>query len=173
MKTTMIPQNEVIQKLIDETGYAAVNADGRYYHTVGMGLKGKPDLFALPHIPFELFQCVVQDYFNGNLLPETIGSIPEFKIPGFGLEPAMVKLTSLNLDAAVTMRTYLAIPLQSYRFVGMLLVLGPDANNWHANHPQSVIQYDPDRAVGDIFTDIWTEKREKVRKHWEENEKDS
>ena len=149
----MSTSTEAIQQAIEENGYVTINIEDTYYYTVGMGSQGKPELFALGHFPFSLFQCIAQDYKDGKLTLNQIGHIEEFKIPGFGMEPAQVFLSMLAMDTSATIKQYLATPVQDYKYLGSVYVHGPDVNNWHSNHPKSLVQLDPDEAVQRLFSE--------------------
>ena len=139
--------NKAIEDSVAAVGYATVEVSRSYYYTIGFGKQGKPDLFALAVFPFSFFQCVAQDYASGKLKVDETNVIEEFKIPGFGLEPSVVRLQHLSMGSSVIVAEQLAFGSNQYPSFGSLFVLGPDADNILMNTKGSGLQVDPDAVI--------------------------
>lgn len=139
--------NKAIEDSVAAAGYATVEVNQTYYYTIGFGKQGKPDLFALAVFPFSFFQCVAQDYANGKLKVDETNVIEEFKIPGFGLEPSVVRLQHLSLGSSTIVAEQLSTGSSWYPSFGSLFVLGPDSDNILMNTEGSGLQADPDIVI--------------------------
>lgn len=102
--------------------------------------------------PFAFFQCVAQDYANGSLKPNEPGLVEAFRIPGYGMEPAVVRLDPLTIRASSLIAAKLAPSLMETKFIGTLFVLGPDEDNNLANRPDSKLQFDTETAVAALVS---------------------
>ena len=139
-------KNNILSQ-VEQNGYATVNVDNLYYYTVGLSKQGKQELIGFALYPFGLFQMAASLHHETTIAPNVAFTIPEFKVPGLGLEPARCKLSYLKIDTNAMIKQDLVGTFEGFEPLGYQLLLGPDLDNQVANEPDSLVHYDPDEFV--------------------------
>lgn len=138
-----------IEDQIKQNGYATVNVDNAYYYTCGFGLVGKPDVIALPIMPFGMFQVAVNKFYKGEAEVDKPFFLEEFKVSTklMGEEPSRCKFESLEFDTIQHIMSGLMTTARKQKSKGVVMLLTPDKHNFIPNEKLSVIQFDIDEAI--------------------------
>lgn len=135
---------------IKQNGYVTVNVDGVYFFTMGMGKKGKRDLFAVGHAPYSMFQIIADRYHREPWVLDTVYTIPEFKIPGLLQEPSRVKIQGLNNESVEKIKEHLTKLAKGFYTDGYNAVLLPDHNNLLHGDEGSAMVKTQEKCIDDL-----------------------